>query len=87
MIDKNAGERAHNNLLMPYAEKLSTDSTTQAIRERDNEIWKLKASNKDLLEALEYMLSCQYDYDPRRQADCDMCAQARAAIARARGES
>lgn len=40
-----------------------------------------------LLEALEYMLNCQYDFDPRRQADCDMCSKARAAIAKARGEA
>lgn len=48
---------------------------------------RLIAAAPDLLEALEYMLNCQYDYDPRRQADCDMCAKARAAISKARGES
>jgi hypothetical protein len=47
----------------------------------------LIAAAPDLLEALEYMLGCQYDYDERRQADCDMCAKARAAISKARGES
>lgn len=61
-----------------------------AFIENDEEVaanTKLICATPDLLEALENMLDVQYDGDQRRQADCDLCIAARAAIAKARGES
>lgn len=46
---------------------------------------RLISAAPELLEALEDMISFQYDGDPLRQESCPACIKARSAIAKARG--
>lgn len=79
--------RPHTSLLMTEHEHVMSELSDNHTALLNAEIKQLKANNSELLHALEYMLAYQYDGDPRRQADCEMCVKARAAIAKAKGES